>query len=276
MRSVLITGASSGIGRATAQRLARRGLAVWATARRPAALEGLGGEGCRTLRLDVTDEEERRLAVTAVEDAHGQVDVLVNNVGYGQYGAVEDVGPDEARRQLETNVLAPARLAQLVLPGMRAAGRGTIVNVSSMGGRLTFPGSGWYHASKHALESLSDALRFEVAALGVDVVLVEPGLIATGFPTGAVGTAEATVDPTGPYGRMITGVQRLIAGSYDRLAADPEAVARTIERAVTARAPRSRYRVTLLARVLVLLRWLLPDRLWDAMLGTWFPRPRGR
>jgi NAD(P)-dependent dehydrogenase (short-subunit alcohol dehydrogenase family) len=272
--AVLVTGCSSGIGRATAERLARTGLTVYASARRVASLEGLGG--CRTLQLDVTDEESMRAAVAAIEREHGAVGVLVNNAGYSQSGAVESVTIDEARRQLETNVLGTARLTQLVLPGMRRQGSGRIVNVSSMGGRLTFPGGGWYHASKHALEALSDALRFEVQGFGIDVVVIQPGLIRTGFAESAVGSIP--VDPDDPYARFNQAVGAATAGAYEGglarvLGGGPDTVARAIERAISARRPRTRYRVTASARLFLTLRRLLPDRGWDALVGRSYPKP---
>jgi NAD(P)-dependent dehydrogenase (short-subunit alcohol dehydrogenase family) len=272
--AVLVTGCSSGIGRATAARLARSGHVVYATARRPDTVADLAAAGCRTLALDVTDEDSRRSAVEAVERAHGSVGALVNNAGYGQYGAVEEVDLDAARRQFETNVFGLARLCQLVLPGMRATGAGRIVNVSSMGGRLTFPGGGYYHASKHAVEALSDALRYEVAPFGVAVVVIEPGLIRSGF--GDVARATHPEADTGPYAAFTAGSQATIVNAYrGRLAAGPDAVARAIERALRARHPRSRYRVTLSARLYITARRLLPDAAWDAALARSFPRPGG-
>ncbi|HEU4539138.1 MAG TPA: SDR family NAD(P)-dependent oxidoreductase, partial [Polyangiaceae bacterium] len=179
--AVLITGCSSGIGRATALRLARAGRVVYATARRKASIAELEASGCRLLELDVNDEGSMAEAVRAIEAEHGAVGALVNNAGYSQSGAVEAVPLGRARAQFETNVFGPMRLAQLVLPGMRRARRGRIVNLSSMGGRLVFPGGGFYHATKYALEALSDAMRFEVRGFGVEVVLVEPGLIRPSF-----------------------------------------------------------------------------------------------
>jgi NAD(P)-dependent dehydrogenase (short-subunit alcohol dehydrogenase family) len=272
--AVLVTGCSSGIGRATAERLARAGWTVYASARRVESLEGL--EGCRTLQLDITDDESMRAAVDAIEREHGAVGVLVNNAGYSQSGAVESVTIDEARRQLETNVLGLMRLTQLVLPGMRRQGSGRIVNVSSMGGRLTFPGGGWYHASKHALEALSDALRFEVEGFGIDVVVIQPGLIRTGFAEAAVGSIA--VDPDDPYARFNQAVGAATAGAYEGglarvLGGGPDTVARAIERAISARRPRTRYRVTALARLFLTLRRLLPDRGWDALLARSYPKP---
>ncbi len=272
--AVLVTGCSSGIGRATAERLARAGRTVYASARRVESLEGL--DGCRTLQLDVTDDESMRAAVDTIEREHGAVGVLVNNAGYSQSGAVESVTIDEARRQLETNVLGTARLTQLVLPGMRRQGSGRIVNVSSMGGKLTFPGGGWYHASKHALEALSDALRFEVEGFGIDVVVIQPGLIRTGFAESAVGSIP--VDPDDPYARFNQAVGAATAGAYEGglarvLGGGPDTVARAIERAISVRRPRTRYRVTASARLFLTLRRLLPDRGWDTLLTRSYPKP---
>src|SRR5215218_1322987 len=184
--NVLITGCSTGIGRATAERLARTGMTVYATARRPETIADLEEAGCRTLALDVVDEESMRAAVVAVALAEGSVGALVNNAGYSQSGAVESVPLDEVRRQFETNVFGLLRMCQLVLPGMRREGGGRIVNISSMGGKLVFPGGGIYHATKFSVEALSDALRFEVRGFGIGVSIVEPGLIKTEFAT-AVG-----------------------------------------------------------------------------------------
>jgi len=275
-RAVLVTGCSSGIGRATAERLARSGWTVYASARRLEAIAPLEEAGCRLLQLDVTDEDSMRAAVEEVERAERAVGVLVNNAGYSQSGAVETISLDEARRQFETNVFGLARLTQLVLPGMRAQGWGRVVNVSSMGGRLTFPGGGWYHASKHAVEALSDALRFEVQGFGIDVVVIEPGLIRTGFAEAAVGTIEPD---DGPYGQFNAVVGATTAGVYEntiarRLGGGPESVAKTIEKALTAKRPRTRYRVTASARLFLTLRRLLSDRAWDGLVGRTFPRPR--
>ncbi len=272
-RAVLVTGCSSGIGRATAERLAAAGLTVYASARRLESLDGLAG--CRVLELDVTDDGSMRNAVARIEHEHGPVGVLVNNAGYSQSGAVESVSLDDARRQFDTNVFGLARLTQLVLPGMREQRWGRIVNVSSMGGELTFPGGGWYHASKHAVEALSDALRFEVAGFGIDVVVIQPGLVRTGFADAAVGSIEIG---DGPYARFDAAVGAATAGAYDgafgrRLGGGPETVAKVIERAVTARRPRPRYRVTASAHLFITLRRLLGDRGWDALVGRSYPRP---
>src|SRR5688572_23199909 len=273
--TVLITGCSTGIGRATAEHLAQLGHTVYATARRIESIEDLGRRGCRTLALDVTDEESMRAAVAAVEEAEGAVGALVNNAGYSQSGAVESVPLDSVRAQFETNVFGLLRMCQLVLPGMRRERSGRIVNVSSMGGKLTFPGGGIYHATKHAVEALSDAMRFEVKGFGVDVSIIEPGLIKTHFAEAAVGSIA---HEEGPYAEFNTAVSAATAGAYEgpfgKLGGGPDDVAKAIEKAITARRPRPRYPVTLSARVFMTQRALLPDRAWDRLVGTSFPRPR--
>jgi len=277
-RVVVITGCSTGIGRATAERLAGHGHTVYATARRPESIADLEEKGCRTLALDVTDEGSMHTAVAAVEEAEGAVGALVNNAGYSQSGAIEDVPMEQVRKQFETNVFGLIRMCQLVLPGMRKRGDGRIVNVSSMGGRLVFPGGGIYHATKHAVEALSDALRFEVRGFGVGVSIIEPGLIKTEFGHAAVGSMEGTIADDGAYGRFNREVAAKTAGAYEgsmsRMAAPPDAVARVIQRAIESRRPRPRYVVTVGARAMLLTRRLLPDRGWDAMMRSQFPQPR--
>jgi NAD(P)-dependent dehydrogenase (short-subunit alcohol dehydrogenase family) len=280
-KAVLVTGCSTGIGRATAERLHERGWNVYATARRVDSLADLAERGVKTLALDVTDEQSMAGAVKTVTDAEGAVGALVNNAGYSQGGAVEEVPLEQWRRQIETNVLGLVRMCQLVLPGMRDQGWGRIVNISSMGGRMTFPGGGAYHASKYAVEALSDALRFEVDGFGVKVVLVEPGLIKTRFGDTAVSSIQDATPDTGPYAKFNAAVARETAGAYAgpmaRLGAGPEAVAKVVERAMSARRPRARYKVTPSARIVLGLRRVLPDRGWDAVMASQFPRPgRGK
>jgi NAD(P)-dependent dehydrogenase (short-subunit alcohol dehydrogenase family) len=273
--AVLITGCSTGIGRATAERLASRDRwTVYATARRPDSIADLTEKGCRTLALDVTDEDSMKKAVAEVEREHGAVGALVNNAGYAVEGAFESTPIDDVRRQFDTNVLGLIRLSQLTLPAMRAQNRGRIVNISSVGGKVVFPGGAFYHATKHAVEALSDALRFEVMGFGIRVAIVEPGLIKTAFGDTATASISA---PGGPYSSFNAAVTKRVAGAYEGamgiLAAGPEAVARVIERAISARRPRSRYRVTSGARVMLTLRKITPDRAWDAMMRMQFPRP---
>jgi short-subunit dehydrogenase len=272
--AVLITGCSTGIGRATAELLASKGHTVYATARRRDSISDLESEGCKLLELDVTDEQSMTAAVKAVEDAEGAIGVLVNNAGYSQSGAVESVAMEAVRRQFETNVFGLMRMCQLVLPGMRRQGWGRIVNVSSMGGRLVFPGGGVYHATKYSVEALSDALRYEVKGFGVDVVVIEPGLIKTEFGTAAVGSLADSAD--GPYAEFNNAVGAATAGVYEsgplaKLGAGPEAVAKKIERAI--RKPRPRVKVTASARLAIGARRLTTDRMWDRMMRTNFPQP---
>jgi NADP-dependent 3-hydroxy acid dehydrogenase YdfG len=278
-KAVLITGCSTGIGRATAERLAKKGHTVYATARRLDSIADLEAKGCKTLALDVTDEASMRAAVAAVEDAEGAVGALVNNAGYSQSGAVESLGLDAIRTQFETNVFGLVRMCQLVLPGMRRQGFGRIVNVSSIGGKLTFPGGGAYHATKHAVEAFSDALRFEVRGFGVDVVVIEPGLIKTEFATAATTALnEGATVGEGPYAAFNQAVGAATVGAYEGPAAllggGPNAVAKAIDKAIAKRRPKIRYRVTPSAHIVLGQRALFTDRMWDAFVGTQFPRPR--
>ena len=280
-RAVLITGCSSGIGAATASRLAKAGWPVYATARRPETLAALEADGCRTLALDVVDEASRQAAVDAVVAAEGAVGVLVNNAGYSQSGAVESIPDDRVRDQFETNVFGPLALCRLVLPGMREQGWGKIVQLSSMGGKLTFPGGGLYHATKHAVEAISDALRFEVKSFGVDVIVIEPGLITSGFSDAVVRGLDAASAADAPYAEFNRAVGEASRDVYEKgllskLGGPPEAVAERIEDALSAKRPRARYTVTPSARALLALHAVLPDRGWDAMVGASFPRPGGK
>ena len=277
-KAVLITGCSTGIGRATAEQLAGKGWTVYATARRTEAIEDLKAKGCHTLALDVTDETSMREAVRQVEEAEGAVGVLVNNAGYSQSGAVESVNLDDVRSQFETNVFGLIRMCQLALPGMRRQGWGKIVNVSSMGGKMTFPGGGIYHATKHAVEAISDAMRFEVRGFGVDVIVIEPGLIRTQFGEAAVNSIESGTTANGPYAEFNAAVAATTAGAYDgplaKLGGGPETVARKIEKAISSRRPRTRYPVTPSARMIMGIHTVLPDRGWDAFNASNIPRPK--
>jgi NAD(P)-dependent dehydrogenase (short-subunit alcohol dehydrogenase family) len=280
-KPVLITGCSTGIGRATAERLAGRGWNVYATARRLESIADLEGSGCKLLELDVTSEDSMTAAVGRVEQAEGAVYGLINNAGYSQSGAIETIGDEQMRRQFETNVFGLVRLCQLVLPAMRERRDGRIVNISSMGGRMAFPGGGMYHATKYAVEAISDALRFEVAGFGVKVVLVEPGLITTNFADAAVGSMSdvlnrdgATADPYDEFNQTVaTSTADIYKGPVRHLGAGPEAVAKKIERVLRMRNPRARYTVTASAKLSLAAHAVTPDRLWDAAMRTTFPRP---
>ncbi|MGZ4614526.1 MAG: SDR family NAD(P)-dependent oxidoreductase [Actinomycetes bacterium] len=272
-----MTGCSSGIGRATALALHATGRPVYATARDVETIRGLAADGLTTLPLDVTDEASMRAAVDRVEADHGAVGVLVNNAGYALQGPVETTPMAQARAQFETNVFGLVRLTQLTLPGMRRQGWGRVVNLSSMGGRFTFPGGGFYHASKHAVEALSDALRYEVAPFGVAVVLVEPGPVTSAFGDTAVATIDPQPASNDPYAGFQAALARRYARAYDgsraRMASSPETVARVIVRAVSARQPRSRHLVGPVARVMVGLRRFAPAPVFDAVIRATFPVP---
>lgn len=245
---------------------------VYATARKLEDIADLERHGCRVLQLDVTDEDSMVAAVTAVEQEHGAVHALVNNAGYGEYGTVEEVPMDRVRAEFETNVFGLARMCQLVLPAMRQAKRGRIVNISSMGGRFTFPAGGYYHASKYAVEAISDALRFEVRPFGICVTVLEPGLIQTGFGTTAAASLGGGDKPTGPYAGLRTAIDESMAQSYTNklMAVAPDVVATVIEKVLGARRPRPRYVVTPAARGLITMRRALPDRAWDLFLRQQF------
>ncbi|MCW3030270.1 MAG: short-chain dehydrogenase/reductase [Solirubrobacterales bacterium] len=277
-KAVLITGCSSGIGRATALRLARGGWRVYATARRPETLADLREAGCETLALDVTDEDSMRSAVERVEADAGAVGVLINNAGYSQGGAIETVPLEAVRRQFETNVFGLVRLTQLVLPAMRAQRWGKIVNVGSMGGRVSFPGAGQYHATKHALEAISDALRFELRGFGIDVILLEPGLITTEFgETASASIAATQARDDGPYAEFNAAVGAMTTGAYEgpmRLfGGGPDRVAKTIARAISRRRAPARITITPSAKVVLALRRILPDRAWDAAMRAQVAQP---
>jgi short-subunit dehydrogenase len=250
---------------------------VYATARRPETLADLERRGCKTLALDVSEEASMQAAVDTVTGAEGAIGVLINNAGYSQSGAVEAVPIEQARRQFETNVFGLLRLTQLVLPAMRSQRWGKVVNISSMGGRLVFPGGGLYHATKYSVEAISDALRFELRGFGIDVIVIEPGLIITNFGEVASASVHGTAG-SGPYDEFNRKVAELTEGAYKgpmaKLGAGPEAVAKAIERAIAARRPRARYRVTASARLMIGQRRLMPDRLWDMLMRTQFPTPR--
>jgi NAD(P)-dependent dehydrogenase (short-subunit alcohol dehydrogenase family) len=275
-RPVLITGCSTGIGRATAERLGDDGWNVHATARRPETIADLAERGCKTHALDVTDEGSMESAVVEVEK-DGPIGALINNAGYSQSGALETIPMDSVRRQFETNVFGLLRMCQLVLPSMRSAGSGRIVNLSSMGGKLTFPGGGVYHATKHAVEALSDALRFEVKEFGVDVVIIEPGLIVTEFGETAAGSL-AEIEEHGPYSKFNSDVAEVTANAYTgpmaRFGAGPEAVAAKISKALTASRPRTRYTVTASAKAMLGMRRLSTDRMWDRFVRSQYPPPK--
>ncbi|AZC38711.1 oxidoreductase [Pseudomonas chlororaphis] len=262
----LVTGASSGIGEATALKLKALGYTVYAAARRVERMHPLAQAGLHVLPLDVTDDASMQACVQDILARSGRIDVLVNNAGYGSYGAVEDVPSDEARAQFEVNVFGAVRLIQLVLPQMRAQRSGTIINITSMGGKMHTPLGAWYHGTKFALEAISDCLRLEVQPFGIDVVVIEPGGIKTEWADIA---AQKVVETSGrgPYAPQAQAMARSMVGQTSRkYQSPPQVIADTIARAVSARRPKTRYAVGFGAKPLIFLRRLLSDRAFDGLM----------
>ncbi len=263
---ILITGASSGIGFDAAKALARQGHRVYAAARRTALMEPLKAFGVHVIGMDVTDETSMVQGVEAVIQAEGRIDVLVNNAGYGYFGAIENVPMEEARRQLEVNVFGLARLTQLVLPHMREQGCGRIVNTSSIAGKMAFYMGGWYNVTKYSIEAFSDALRMETKPFGIDVVMIEPGAIKTDW-----GSIAARHLKESSAGTAYEGVGTQWAHNMDwfyktNLLSKPSVITNAICRAVNSRRPKARYcrgRFSLTSRV---AHALIPARWWDALM----------
>jgi NAD(P)-dependent dehydrogenase (short-subunit alcohol dehydrogenase family) len=269
---VLVTGASSGIGKVTATALVSAGFITYATARRPQTLSDLAAQGCHILQLDITDQTSMIEAVHTIETRHGAISVLINNAGYNQIGPLEELEIEDVRRQFETNVFGLLRMCQLVLPGMRSQGYGRIINVGSIGGTFTTPGNGAYHASKYAVESLTDALRYEVKPFGVDVVLIQP----TGVRTPFVEKLYASMPHTGndsPYAAFKQNIeaqirQMFVGNAWGILT--PDDVAKVIVEASRVRRPRTRYKVGLGGKIFYWVRRLSSDRAWDALMSRMF------
>jgi NADP-dependent 3-hydroxy acid dehydrogenase YdfG len=264
----LVTGGSSGIGEVTARQLMDAGFVVYAAARRTDRMAALEADGVHVVELDVTDEGSVQQAVATVLSEQGRIDVLVNNAGYGSYGALEDVPLAEAQAQLDVNVIGLARLTQLVLPSMRAQGSGTVINISSVGGRFATPMGAWYHASKYAVEGLSDAMRLELKRFDINVVVIEPGSIQTEWGAIAADKLRAT-SAQGAYAAqanaMATSLDASARPGY-RLASQPVVVAKAVVKAATARRPRPRYAVGIGAKPMIWLSKVLPDLVFDALI----------
>jgi NAD(P)-dependent dehydrogenase (short-subunit alcohol dehydrogenase family) len=272
---VLVTGCSSGIGRATALALVRAGFPVWASARKAGGLGELEQAGCRVLELDVTDERSRVAAVQRVEAEHGAVGVLVNNAGHGGGGPVEEVPLSLIRETFDTNVFGLIRMCQLVLPGMRAQRTGVIVNLGSAAGLVTPPTGCPYAMTKYAVESLCDALRLEVDPFGIRVALIQPGAVRTRFLANSeLHTPED--DGDGPYAVFKSNVVKMTARAHRdgaRGVLGPDDVAKVIVKAVTSPRPKARYKVGSQARLAPVARRLLGDRWWDAVMRRMVPFP---
>ena len=263
---ILITGASSGIGFDAAQTLARQGHKVYAAARRTELMQPLKADGITPLSLDVTDEESMQQCVQAVLDKEGRIDVLVNNAGYGWFGAIETTPMEEARRQQEVNVFGLARMCQLVLPAMRRQGSGRIINTASIAGKIVLLYGGWYNVSKFSVEALSDALRMEVKSFGIDVSIIEPGGIKTDW--GIIAARHLRESSAGtPYEASATTEADTLHKAYSGpWLSSPRVITRAISRAVNSRRPKTRYRTGRFAHIGVFFHWLLPTRWWDAVM----------
>ncbi len=263
---ILITGASSGIGKAIALQLISEGHIVYGAARRVEQMQDIIEAGGRALKMDVTNPDEVQSAVDTVESEHGRIDVLINNAGYAIYGAVEDTTIDDARRQFEVNLFGLARLTQAVLPGMRKHHSGKIINMSSMGGKVYTPLGAWYHATKHALEGWSDCLRLELAPFGIEVVIIEPGIIETEFGDVMIGPMMER-SGKGAYAFLTEKIQRATISSYKKGGGSPASViAQTVSGAIRSNHPRTRYAAGKFAKLMIAVRALVSDRLFDKLV----------
>ncbi|MBG6056734.1 NAD(P)-dependent dehydrogenase (short-subunit alcohol dehydrogenase family) [Cryobacterium sp. MP_M5] len=262
----LVTGASSGIGEATALELLGRGFTVYGAARRVDRMSGIAAKGVRPLAMDVTDDASMQSGIATILGEAGRLDVLVNNAGYGSFGALEDVPLSEARKQFDVNIFGLARLTQLALPQLRRQKSGTIVNISSIGGKFYEPLGAWYHATKFAVEGLSDSLRVELKPHGINVVIIEPGAIRTEWNTIARENVMKTSGDSA-YRRQAEALVRVLTrADAEGVGAAPQVIAAAIGKAVTARRPRARYVAPASARAILFLRWVLSDRMMDAVI----------
>jgi short-subunit dehydrogenase len=265
-KTVLITGASSGIGKATTEKLLDDGYTVYASARSTDKLKYLKARGAEILELDVTQDESMKSGVDRIKSECGRLDILINNAGYGSYGALEDVPMEEARHQFEVNVFGLGRLTQLVLPQMREQSFGKIVNITSVGGKIYEPLGSWYHASKFAVEGLSDCLRLELQPFGIDVIIVEPGPIRTEWGSIAIETLMRMSGHTA-YAKAAQTEAKLLALSNDeKVASEPEVIANTISTALKAKQPKARYAAGTGAKFLVTFRKFASDALMDRFM----------
>ncbi len=259
----LVTGASSGIGKMIARELHAAGFQVYAAARRVERMDALQAEGITPVSLDLTIDDSICACVKDVLNSAGRIDVLVNNAGYGSYGAIEDVPLEEGRRQFDVNLFGMARLIQLVTPTMRAQHNGKVVNISSMGGKIWTKFGGWYHATKYAVEGLSDCLRMELKPFGIDVIVVEPGGIKTDWGIIAANNLKRT-SVNGAYAQMANAAADGMIKNYSgNMLSKPELIAKTVRKAVTKRRPRTRYLIGFGAKPMVWTHKIFGDRVFD-------------
>ena len=263
---VLITGSNSGIGAAITQQAVAAGYTTYGGARRAEAFKSVEALGAIPIALDICDEQSMRSAVELIVGKHGKIDVLVNNAGYGHLGPIEEIKPDEWRQQFETNVFGLVRMAQLVIPSMRAQRLGRIINISSAGGEFTFPLAGAYHASKYAVESITDAMRFELKPFGIKVVSIQPGPVST--PLAAAAAESIQAEPDSPYFAIVQAFRRLSRQSLGYLR--PEQVARVVIKAMRDRRPSARYKIGMTAHMMPALHSILSTSMWDLLIARFY------
>lgn len=262
----IVTGASSGMGESTANELHHKGYKVYGVARRIEKMKGLEEKGMGILSMDLTDEESIKKGVDTILEKEGRIDVLINNAGYGSYGAVEDVPIEEAKRQFEVNLFGMARITQLVLPAMRKQKSGRIVNISSMGGKVYTPLGAWYHATKHAVEGWSDCLRLETKEFGIDVVVVEPGGIKTDWGTIAADNLKKT-SGNGAYAGFANKVADNMAEMYtSNQLTHVDVLGKEIAKAASVSKPKKRYVKGYMAKPAIFMRKWFGDGIFDKMI----------
>jgi len=264
---IIVTGASSGMGKDAALKLIKEGHVVYGAARRVEQMQDLVKAGGHAIKLDITKEEDIQYLVKSVIDEQGKIDVLINNAGYGLYGAVEDITIEDAKRQFEVNIFGLARITKEVLPQMRKRKAGTIVNISSMGGKMYTPLGAWYHATKHALEGWSDCLRLELKDFNINVVVVEPGAIATEFGD-VMFEPMARNSGNGAYSKLTNAMINATKSAYEKkgFSSPPSVITRIISKIVNSNKPKTRYRAGKFAKPMVWMRLYLGDRLFDKVI----------
>lgn len=264
---ILITGASSGMGKTTALDLIKQGHTVYGAARRVEQMQDLVNVGGHAVKLNISNESEIVAVVTQVIEEQGKIDVLWNNAGYGLYGAVEDIPIEDARKQFEVNLFGLARMTQEVLPHMRIQRSGMIINTSSMGGKMYTPLGAWYHATKHALEGWSDCLRLELKPFGINVVILEPGVIATEFGD-VIYEPMLKYSGNGAYSKLASAMAKATKDSYGKSSSTSPAsvISRTISKAIASKKPKTRYRVGKFAKPMVWIRTYLGDNMFDRVV----------
>lgn len=273
---ILVTGASAGMGKDFAKALLEQGHVVYAAARRLEQMQDLKDLGALTMKMDITQEGDIDEVITTIETDHGGVDVLINNAGFGMYGAVEDTAIDEARYQFEVNLFGLARITQRVLPYMRAQKSGKIINVSSIGGKIYSALGAWYHGTKHALEGWSDCLRLELQQFGIDVVIIEPGAIKTEFGD-VMGPGMMKRSGTGPYAAMATAMNAMLKVEYENGGgSDPKVITDLVVKAISAKRPKTRYAAGKYAGPMLFLRRWLSDRAFDRLVLSTINRIAGK